>query len=113
MEAGTLGSQGHCQVIIPHFTENYGQSKDQQDIQVIPYCTLRNFPEDVNHCLEWAKDKFENLFTLNMKLINQVSEFIEKNQGDGKELLLTKLQNEFQPKILNDIQKILKAFIQN
>ena len=29
----------------------------------IPHCTLKMFPEETLHCVEWARDKFGKLFT--------------------------------------------------
>lgn len=26
-------------------------------------CTLRNFPNQIEHCIEWGRDKFNSLFT--------------------------------------------------
>jgi len=25
-------------------------------------CTLRNFPNQIEHCIEWGRDKFNELF---------------------------------------------------
>lgn len=63
LESGTLGPKGHVQVILPKLTESYGSKQDPEENNEIPYCTLKMFPEDSNHCLEWARDKFEKLFT--------------------------------------------------
>lgn len=48
---------------MPNLTESYGSKQDPEENNEIPYCTLKMFPEDSNHCLEWARDKFEKLFT--------------------------------------------------
>ena len=63
IESGTLGPKGHVQVILPNLTESYGSKRDPEESNEIPYCTLKMFPEDTLHCLEWARDKFENMFT--------------------------------------------------
>jgi hypothetical protein len=49
-------------VILPGLTESYGSKQDPQEDNEIPYCTLKMFPEDTLHCLEWARDKFEKMF---------------------------------------------------
>ena len=36
--------------------------KDQDENIEIPYCTIKMFPEETIHCIEWAKDLFENTF---------------------------------------------------
>jgi len=38
----------------------------------IPQCTLKQFPEETLHCLEWAKSKFGDLFTLKPQSFNKV-----------------------------------------
>jgi hypothetical protein len=29
----------------------------------VPFCTLKMFPEETLHCVEWARDKFGKMFT--------------------------------------------------
>jgi ubiquitin-activating enzyme E1 len=61
LESGTLGTKANVQVIYPHMTESYGSSRDPQD-NSIPVCTLKNFPHEIEHTIEWARDKFGGLF---------------------------------------------------
>lgn len=63
LESGTLGPKGHVQVIIPHKTESYGSQQDPQEDNEIPYCTLKMFPEETLHCIEWARDKFTRMYS--------------------------------------------------
>lgn len=62
IDSGTLGAMGNVQVIIPHLTESYASSSDPPE-KSIPVCTLRHFPNDINHTIQWARDKFEGFFT--------------------------------------------------
>lgn len=62
LESGTLGPKGHVQVILPHLTESYASQKDPEDNNEIPHCTLKMFPEETLHCVEWARDLFGQLF---------------------------------------------------
>lgn len=62
IESGTLGPKGHVQVILPNLTESYGSRRDPEEDNDIPYCTLKMFPESALHCMEWARDKFEQYF---------------------------------------------------
>jgi hypothetical protein len=51
-------------VIVPFKTETFGEKKDPDEGQGdIPFCTLKHFPEETVHCIEWARDKFENIFS--------------------------------------------------
>jgi ribosomal protein L12E/L44/L45/RPP1/RPP2 len=79
VESGTLGSKGHVQVIVPKMTENYGQVQDANEEGSIPICTLKMFPEETIHCVEWAKDRFDSLFSQTVKSLQRViEEYIAK-----------------------------------
>lgn len=61
LESGTLGTKGNVQVVLPHLTESYSSSQDPPE-KSIPICTLKNFPNAIEHTLQWARDMFEGLF---------------------------------------------------
>lgn len=61
LESGTLGTKGNVQVVIPFLTESYSSSQDPPE-KSIPICTLKNFPNAIEHTLQWARDQFEGLF---------------------------------------------------
>ncbi|XP_041459410.1 ubiquitin-like modifier-activating enzyme 1 [Lytechinus variegatus] len=61
LESGTLGTKGNVQVVIPHLTESYSSSQDPPE-KSIPICTLKNFPNAIEHTIQWARDMFEGLF---------------------------------------------------
>lgn len=61
LESGTLGTKGNTQVVVPHLTENYGATRDPPE-KSIPICTLKNFPNQIQHTLQWARDWFEGEF---------------------------------------------------
>lgn len=61
LESGTLGTKANSQMIVPHVTQCYGDSQDPPE-EAIPMCTLRNFPNQIEHCIEWGRDKFSALF---------------------------------------------------
>jgi len=61
MESGTLGTKANVQVICPFKTESYGTSRDPPE-RSIPICTLKNFPNAIEHTIQWARDAFEGLF---------------------------------------------------
>ena len=58
LESGTLGTKANAQVVAPHLTQAYGDSRDPPE-DAIPMCTLKNFPHKIEHCIEWARDDFE------------------------------------------------------
>ncbi|CAH2048911.1 unnamed protein product, partial [Iphiclides podalirius] len=61
LESGTLGTKGNTQVVVPFLTESYSSSQDPPE-KSIPICTLKNFPNAIEHTLQWARDEFEGLF---------------------------------------------------
>ncbi len=61
LESGTLGTKCNSQMVVPHKTQCYGDSQDPPE-EAIPMCTLRNFPNQIEHCIEWGRDKFNELF---------------------------------------------------
>ncbi|CAC5382570.1 UBE1L2 [Mytilus coruscus] len=76
LESGTMGTKGHVQVIVPHITESYGSQRDPVD-EDVPYCTLKSFPATIEHCIQWARDKFESSFVQKPSMFNK---FWSKNK---------------------------------
>ena len=72
IDSGTNGTKANSQVIIPYKTVGYSPSQD--DEKDIPMCTLRNYPSSINHCIEWAMDKYNSYF---IDIIYQVKLFVE------------------------------------
>ncbi|XP_062516487.1 ubiquitin-like modifier-activating enzyme 6 isoform X2 [Corticium candelabrum] len=70
LESGTMGAKGHVQVIVPHLTECYSSQQDPPD-QDVPYCTLKSFPANIEHTIQWARDKFESQFFQKPSLFNK------------------------------------------
>nr|XP_051697439.1 ubiquitin-like modifier-activating enzyme 1 isoform X5 [Oryctolagus cuniculus] len=70
LESGTLGTKGSVQVVIPFLTESYSSSQDPPE-KSIPICTLKNFPNAIEHTLQWARDEFEGLFKHPAENVNQ------------------------------------------
>lgn len=100
IDSGTLGTMGNVQVVIPHLTESYASSADPPE-KSIPVCTLRHFPNDIHHTIQWARDKFEGLFTSD---VMDASKFIaDDNYLDN---MLTKM-NAATLESLQSIKKLL------
>jgi len=74
LESGTLGPKGHVQVVIPFKTESYGSKRDPPERDV-PFCTLKSFPNVMEHCIEWARDfSFGGIFVSKPNQWNQLAE---------------------------------------
>jgi len=61
LESGTLGTKANVQVVLPNKTQSYGDSQDPPE-ESIPLCTLKHFPNAIEHTIEWSRDLFEQLF---------------------------------------------------
>ncbi|KAG7745711.1 hypothetical protein KL932_000741 [Ogataea haglerorum] len=133
LESGTLGTKGNTQVIIPHLTESYSSSQDPPE-KSIPLCTLRSFPNKIDHTIAWAKSLFQGYFTdapENVNLYLSQPNFVEstlKQSGDVKGILesisayLTKdrpytfddcikwARRKFEETFNHDIQQLLYNF---
>ncbi len=91
IDAGTLGTKGRVQLIIPDKTICYRDrpNKDDED-ESIPMCTLHHFPNSIRHCIEWAKVKFLELVNetiIEMKnYINDSKKYFNNKNIDNLEL---------------------------
>lgn len=68
------------QVVVPFVTESYSATQDPPE-KSIPICTLKNFPNAIEHTLQWARDSFEGIFNKSAENASQyVSDptFIER-----------------------------------
>ena len=100
LESGTLGTKGNTQVVIPDLTESYSSSQDPPE-KAIPICTLKNFPNQIEHTLQWARDCFEGTFTqAPFSALQYLSEadFVEKTM---------KLQGQEPLETIEKVKKIL------
>lgn len=86
LESGTLGPKGHVQVIIPYKTETYGSKEDPAEEGDIPHCTLKMFPEETMHCVEWARDKFGQKFSLKPKALIKLLEAKESEKQESTDI---------------------------
>ena len=108
LESGTLGPKGHVQVIIPFKTESYGSQNDPEISNDIPQCTLKMFPEEAIHCVEWAKDQFGKQFTQLPKAINKKIEEAKKGGEENNDIKITKKTIKWLKKMPNTFDDCLK-----
>lgn len=86
LEAGTLGTKGNVQVVVPHLSESYGSTRDPPEKE-IPICTLKNFPNAIEHCIQWSRDLFEGLFNKSPNDVNAYlskATFVQELEGNTK-----------------------------
>lgn len=101
IDSGTLGTMGNIQCIIPQITECYASSTDPPE-RSVPVCTLRHFPNAIEHTIQWARDRFEGFFT---NYIVDAEKFI------NDENYLLDLVSERKKSTLETLQSIKTALI--
>jgi len=69
LDSGTLGTKGNTQVVIPHLTESYASSQDPPEKET-PSCTVKNFPNAIQHTIEWSRQTFDNFFVKPVQAVN-------------------------------------------
>lgn len=101
VDSGTLGSQANVQVVIPGVTESYSSSTDPPE-KTIPVCTLKNFPSQVEHTIQWARDALEGIFN---SQITEVQQYLTNPE------FMRQLDKEpgLKPSIMENIKVTLKA----
>lgn len=94
LESGTLGTKGNTQVVYPNLTESYSSSQDPPE-KSFPMCTIKNFPNQIEHTIAWARSEFEAYFKEPAENVNMYltqPDFVEitlKQTGNQKEILET------------------------
>ncbi|KAI9821661.1 MAG: E1 ubiquitin-activating protein [Pycnora praestabilis] len=133
LDSGTLGTKGNTQVVLPSLTESYSSSQDPPE-QSFPMCTLRSFPNRIEHTIAWARDLFHSYFvgppeTVNLYLTQpKYIEKVLKQSGNEKQTLealrdylvtekplsfedcIVWARNEFERQYNNAIQQLLYNF---
>jgi len=73
LESGTMGTLSNSDIIIPFQTPSYSEHNlPPEDTDKIPMCTLRNFPNLIEHCIEWSRAQFTDLFEMPAKDFNSL-----------------------------------------
>lgn len=94
LESGTLGTKGNTQVVYPNLTESYSSSQDPPE-KSFPMCTIKNFPNQIEHTIAWARSEFEAYFkepAENVNMYLSQPNFLEttlKQTGNQKDILET------------------------
>ena len=92
VEAGTQGVNANSSLFIPNMTGCYNDIKRSVKKEN-PQCTLKYYPLTNVHCIEYAKQKFNDFFNLNIKdalkiVESQIISFEEETKEN-----LNKLEN--------------------
>ncbi|BGP12152.1 hypothetical protein JCM10213_004717 [Rhodosporidiobolus nylandii] len=95
LESGTLGTKANVQVVLPHITESYSSSQDPPE-KSHPSCTIKNFPNQIEHTIAWAKERFEEYFEKPAEVVNSYlsqPNFIEAAKQSGETTQLAKIKS--------------------
>lgn len=85
LESGTLGTKANVQVVLPHLTESYSSSQDPPE-KDFPSCTVKNFPNQIEHTIQWARTQFDEAFVKpaeNVNLYLGTPNFVEAAKSSG------------------------------
>ena len=109
IDSGTSGIEARSQIIIPHQTQTYADTKSNTPTQVtkIPVCTLRHFPSMIQHCIEWSRDCFSGYFG---DKINSIKLFFA-DYNSFKQDISRKGSPKYQLDTLNDIKIFIDMII--
>tara|TARA_Y100000590_G_scaffold240874_2_gene270881 strand:- start:161 stop:2830 length:2670 start_codon:yes stop_codon:yes gene_type:complete len=100
-ESGTMGMKGNTQPIIPYLTETYSDSNDPSESDSFPVCTIKNFPNKIEHTIHWARDYFE--------IFERAFRTIIKYRDD--KIYLTSLSHYDRNQAIDDINMFCKSQI--
>lgn len=133
LDSGTLGTKGNTQVILPSLTESYSSSQDPPE-QSFPQCTLRSFPNKIDHTIAWAKEKFHEFFvgppeTVNLYItqpnyveetlkqagneiptLESIRDYLVTDKPHSFDDCIVWARRQFESKYNNDIQQLLYNF---
>ena len=109
IDSGTLGIKARSQVIIPHQTLTYADTKSNAPTvpTKIPMCTLRHFPSLIQHCIEWSRDCFSGYFG---DKINTIKLFFS-DYNTFKQDIYKKGSPKFQLDSLNNIKIFIDMIV--
>jgi len=109
IDAGTLGAKGNVQVVVPNQSESYGSSVDPPE-PAIPVCTLKNFPYEISHTIQWAKDLFDGLFVRRPRQVNESMEAVSKSSTLEFSQSLHKLGKDVAKDVVDELLEDLVDF---
>ena len=133
IDSGTLGTKGNTQVVLPMMTESYSSSRDPPE-QSFPQCTLRSFPNKIDHTIAWAKEKFHNYFvgppeTVNLYLtqpnyieqtlkqagneiptLESIRDYLVTEKPENLDACIVWARKQFESEYNNAIQQLLYNF---
>ena len=72
IDSGTHGTKGTCDLYYPGKTVCFDDIPSQEKKE-IPMCTLKQFPSETSHCIEWSKIKFAELFKQSIQELKMIA----------------------------------------
>ena len=112
LESGTSGTSASSMIIYPHITTCY-DDLEKVITKDIPMCTLKKFPSQIEHCIEFSKIYFSEFFEKNIEDLNScikdVLNYFQKieNAYTEKKDIIEKLEEIEKLIILYDKNNIL------
>ena len=87
IKGGTNKTAGKSEIFIPNITCSFNDIEKvaEENEEIIPSCTRREFPKKIEDCIDNARDLFDEYFRI---LIIDTKELINNNNIDNHKLLL-------------------------
>jgi ubiquitin-activating enzyme E1 len=95
---GTLGLQANVQIVVPFLTESYYSIEDLPEPSV-PLDIIINFPNRIEHTIQWADRKFREIFK---EIPEQAQKYLLNSQRFIQEISKNSSQN-----YIDNIKQIL------
>ncbi|CAG9314272.1 unnamed protein product [Blepharisma stoltei] len=72
-ESGTEGTKANSQAIIPYLTQSYEDTPQPTETKA-KSCTLKHYPYEISHCIDWSREKLSDFFTSGPDELNKYLE---------------------------------------
>lgn len=107
IDSGTQGTKANSDIYYPNSTICFNDLQIQEKKE-IPMCTLKNFPTKIEHCIEFAKNVFNELFEQH---IRDLKLFLEDEQKF--KTILNEIGNLEELYLVIEIYKLIIDIINN
>ncbi|KAI9298589.1 ubiquitin-activating emzyme E1 [Neoconidiobolus thromboides FSU 785] len=103
LDSATLGNKGSTQLILPNLSESFSYSSDPIS-KSIPMCTLKHFPYQIEHTIQWAKDLYKEKYQQN---INYCRGYLK----DEKYIMKMKSKKNISKQMIMVLNEYLNTFL--
>ena len=113
IDAGTMGLKAKSNIVLPSYSKTLNERNflNDDDSKKIPYCTLKFYPSRIEHCIEWAKEKFLTYFNYDMENLKKLCKNFEEEFKKLKDEPFSKDKFNKVETIYNNMKIFIKSDI--